>query len=143
MDASAERVAEVIDLIYENLPYKSGIPGPRVFVGEVGQPAANQGYDGEVHRDVNMTNIAKYLRCEVKFVLYWQMYCNEKMPDGSSRGFWLINDQNEEQPLYESLESVLWDAKGYVSDFAAENGRVPTNEEYRAYLLAHPEFSNK
>lgn len=87
-----------------------------------------------------MKNIAKYLRCEVKFVLYWQMYCNEKLEDGSSRGFWLINDKNEKQPLYESLQRVLLDAREYVLEFAEREGGVPTNEEYRAYLLTHPEF---
>ena len=141
MDTGAQMVAEVIDLIYFNLPDKEGVPGPRVFIGEVGQPAANQGFDGELHRDVNMKNISKYLRCEVKFVLYWQMYCNEKLEDGSSRGFWLINDENEEQPLYESLQDVLWEAKLYVTSFAAENGRVPTNKEYREFLLSLPEFA--
>lgn len=140
MDASAEQVARVIDLIYDNLPVKEGVPGPRVFIGEVGQPAANQNFSGSKHRDVNMKNIAKYLQCEVKFVLYWQMYCNEKLEDGSSRGFWLINDQNEPQPLYDSLQYVLWDAESYVRDFAKKNGRLPTNEEYRAFLLTHPEF---
>ena len=68
------------------------------------------------------------------------MYCNEKLEDGSSRGFWLINHENEPQPLYYSLQEVLWDAEEYVEEFAEEYGRVPTNEEYRAYLLSHPEF---
>ena len=140
MDASAQQVARVIDLIYDNLPEKEGVPGPRVFVGEIGQPAANQGFNGAKHRNVNMKNIAKYLRCEVKFVLYWQMYCNEKLEDGSSRGFWLINDKNEPQPLYDSLQYVLWDAQTYVREFITKEGRAPTNEEYRAYLLSHPEF---
>ena len=140
MDASAAQIARVINLIYENLPEKEGVPGPRVFIGEVGQPAANQGFNATRHGIVNMKNIAKYLRCEVKFVLYWQMYCNEKLEDGSSRGFWLINDKNEKQPLYESLQRVLLDAREYVLEFAEREGRVPTNEEYRAYLLTHPEF---
>jgi hypothetical protein len=39
------------------------------------------------------------------------------------------------------LLAVLWDAEDYVRTFAKEQGRVPTNEEYRAYLLSHPEFS--
>ncbi len=143
MDATAEKVAQTIDLIYDNLPDKEGVPTPRVFIGEVGQPAANQGFDDEKHRDVNLTNMVKYLRCEVKFILYWQMYCNEKLEDGSSRGFWLINSDGEETELYYSLETLLSDAKKYVKDFAAAQGRVPTNEEYRAYLLAHEIFEGK
>ncbi|MBQ4574811.1 MAG: hypothetical protein IJA85_06385 [Clostridia bacterium] len=141
MDLPARQVARIIEDIYDNLPAKEGVPGPRVFVGEVGQPAANCGFDPEKHRDVNLTNIAKYLACEVKFVLYWQMYDNEKLEDGSCRGFWMINDKNEKQPLYNSFESVLASAKEYVKSFLEEKGRVPTNEEYREYLLSLPEFA--
>ena len=60
MDASARQVARVIDLIYDHLPEKEGVPCPRVFIGEIGQPAANQGFNGAKHRNVNMKNIAKY-----------------------------------------------------------------------------------
>lgn len=141
MDQSARQVARVIEDIYDNLPEKEGIPEPRVFIGEVGQPAANCGFDGEKHRDTNLANISKYLACDVKFVLYWQMYCNEKLEDGSSRGFYLINDNNEKQPLYDSFESILAGAKIYVKTFLEENGRVPDHTEYRNYLLSLPEFS--
>ncbi|MBQ7338683.1 MAG: hypothetical protein IJW40_09565 [Clostridia bacterium] len=137
MDASAEKIAQVIDLIYENLPDKEGVPGPRVFVGEVAQPAANCGFDDQRHCEVNLNILAKYLKCEIKFVLYWQMFCNEKLEDGSSRGFWLVNSDGEETLLYQKLQELLWDAEDYVSAFADENGRVPTMEEYKAFLLAH------
>lgn len=140
MDSHEKQVKRVIDKIYENLPEKDGVPSPRVFIGEFGQPAANQGFDGEQHRDVNLKNMAKFLSCNVKFVLYWQMYDNEKLEDGSCRGFWLINDKNEKQPLYYSLESVLAQAKEYVKGFLKDYGRVPTNEEYRSFLLTLPEF---
>lgn len=134
MNESTEFIGKVIDLIYENLPEKEGVPGPRVFIGEVAQPAANCGYDGEKHCRENLTIIEKYLNYDVKFVLYWQMYCNEKLEDGSSRGFWLINDRNEEQPLYEALSDLLYDGYLYVRSYAAQNGKVPDTEEYREYL---------
>lgn len=141
MDLPAGQIAEIIAYIYANLPDKAGVPGPRVFVGEVGQPAGNCGFDPERHRTVNLTNIAKYLACPVGFVLYWQMYDNETQEDGSCRGFWLINDRNEKQPLYDSLRSILAKGKEYVKSFHKANGRVPDNGEYRAYLLSLPEFS--
>lgn len=140
MDLHEKQVERVIKKIYEYLPEKENVPGPRVFIGEVGQPAANQGFSGETHRDVNLANIKKFLRCDVKFVLYWQMYDNERLEDGSCRGFWLVNDKNEKQPLYYALESILAEGKKYVAEFLDENGRVPTNEEYREYLLTLPEF---
>ena len=143
MDASAEKIAQVIDLIYKNLPEKEGVPGPRVFVGEVAQPAANCGFDDRRHCDVNLKILEKYLRCEVKFVLYWQMFCNEKLEDGSSRGFWLVNSEGEYTALYEKTSELLADGEQYVRDFAKEQGRVPTMEEYKEFLLSHDILANK
>ena len=140
MDLPASEVQETIKYIYSKLPHKENVPGPRVFIGEMGQPAANCGFDGERHCHVNMANISKYLRCEVKHILYWQMYCNEKLEDGSSRGFWLINDQNIKQPLFNHFESVLKKTKEYVSNFTELHSREPDNTEYREFLLSLPEF---
>jgi hypothetical protein len=137
MDASAAKIAQVIDLIYENLPDKDGVPGPRVFVGEVAQPAANCGFNDERHCEVNLNILAKYLKCEIKFVLYWQMFCNEKLENGDSRGFWLVNSDGEETELYQKTSDLLWAGETYVRDFAKENGRVPTMDEYKSFLLNH------
>ena len=137
MDTPASKVAQVIDLIYANLPEKEGVPGPRVFIGEVAQPAANCSFDDKRHCEVNLNILSKYLKCEVKFVLYWQMFCNEKLEDGRSRGFWLVNSDGEETLLYEKLSELLEAGQDYVESFAKENGRVPTEKEYRMFLLNH------
>ena len=134
MNRSAEEVKATIDLIYANLQDKEGVPGPRVFVGEVGQPQISTYADVDFHCEHNLKNIAKFLACDVKFVLYWQVYDNE----GSA--FWLINPRNEKLPLYYAFSSILEKGKDYVQFFLEENGRVPTNEEYRAYLLTLSEF---
>jgi hypothetical protein len=137
MDTPADKVAQVIDLIYQNLPDKEGVPGPRVFIGEVAQPAANCAFDDKRHCEVNLNILAKYLKCEVKFVLYWQMFCNEKLENGDSRGFWLVNSDGEETELYQKTSDLLWAGETYVRDFAKENGRVPTMDEYKSFLLNH------
>ncbi len=140
MDLPVERVKAVIDTIYAALTPKVHIEGPRVFIGEMAKNACECGFDPLRHRDTNLRIMAKYLQANVKFVLYWQMYCNETLEDGSSRGYWLVNDKNEKQPLYHSLERVLSDAKIYVKDYFAANGTVPPIEEYRAWLGMHDEF---
>lgn len=140
MDLTTDEVKKTIDYIYSNLKAKESVPGPRVFIGEMGQPAANCRFDPQYHCSRNITNIAKFLQCDVKHILYWQMYCNEKLEDGSSRGFWLINDKNEKQPLYDCFESILKKAKEYVKSFSEQYGRVPNNAEYRSFLLSLPEF---
>ena len=139
-NASSRTVKKVIDYIYENLPEKSGVPGPRVFIGEIAEPAAGYDFDDAKHCDGNLKLMVKYLRCDVKFCLYWEMYCNETLEDGRSKGFWLIDADGNETRLYKTLRDLFDDGKAYVAKFAKENGRVPTNEEYRQFLLRRPVF---
>ena len=140
MNKSALTVRRTVDYIYKNLPEKSGVPGPRVFIGEVARPAASCGFSDARHCSANLAILSKYLRCEVGFVLYWQMYCNETQPDGSFRGYWLIDSEGNRTQLYEKLREAFADGRAYVEKFASQNGRVPTNREYRRFLLRHPVF---
>ncbi len=139
-NASTRTIRQVIAYIYENLPDKSGVPGPRVFIGEVAAPASQFGYDDGRHCEANLRIMTKYLRCDVRFFLYWEMYCNEKLADGSFNGFWLIDSDGRETQLYRKLQDVLRDGKQYVADFAKEHGRVLDNREYRNWLLGRPVF---
>ena len=138
--ASTREIRRTIDYIYKNLPEKSGVPGPRVFIGETALPAADFDFDDAKHCRANLRIMAKYLQCSVRFCLYWEMYCNEKLPDGSPRGFWLVDGSGNETQLYRALQSVFEDGKAYVENYAAQNGRTPTNEEYRSFLLRRPVF---
>ncbi len=140
MNGSALAVRRAVDYIYKNLPEKSGVPGPRVFIGEVAKPAEQCGFSDERHCSANLSILYKYLQCDVRFVLYWQMYCNETLPDGTSRGYWLIDAEGNETLLYKKLQQVLADGREYVEQFARENGRVPTEREYRRFLLRRPVF---
>jgi hypothetical protein len=65
------------------------------------------------------------------------MYCNEKLEDGRSRGFWLVNSDGEPTVLYDALSTLLYDGKQYVKEYAAEHGRVPDEDDYRLFLLNH------
>ena len=140
MDGSDLSVRRAVDYIYGNLQAKSGVPGPRVFIGEVARPAERCGYNDARHCSANLSILYKYLQCDVQFVLYWQMYCNEKLADGSSRGYWLIDENGNETQLYKDLQQVFTDGKAYVERFAKVHGRVPTNREYRSWLTRHPVF---
>ena len=138
---SVRKVKEVIDYIYENLPEKSGVPGPRVFIGEVAEPASSYDYNDAKHCDGNLKILAKYLQCDVRSCLYWEMYCNEEKDDGGFNGFWLIDKDGNKTQLYQKLRTLFNDGKEYVKSFAEKNGRVPTNEEYRSFLLQHSVFT--
>ena len=108
-DGTARTVRQTVQYIYDNLPEKSGVPGPRVFIGEVAEPASQFGYNDGRHCRANLRIIAKYLQCDVRFVLYWEMYCNETLPDGSPNGFWLIDSDGSETQLYRQLGKVFRD----------------------------------
>ncbi len=138
---STRAIKKVIDYIYENLPEKSGVPGPRVFVGEIAEPASSYDYNDLRHCEGNLRLMVKYLSCDVRFCLYWEMYCNGTTDDGRSKGFWLVDSDGNETLLYKKLQRVFADGRDYVERFAERNGRVPTEREYRAFLLSHPAFA--
>lgn len=140
LNKSTRTIRKTIDYIYENLPEKSGVPGPRVFIGEAAIPASRYDFNDRRHCDANIRMMAKFLQCDVGFCLYWEMYCNEKLEDGRSRGFWLIDSDGNKTRLYRELQTVIADGKEYVEKFAEEHGRVPDAEEYRCFLLRRPVF---
>lgn len=145
MNSSKSEIRSVISYITKHLPKKEGVPGDRVFIGEFGQPAANVNYNDTRHRDENLAMFAKFLSCKVKYVLIWQMYCNEWADEAHTkcRGFWLIDQRGKETKLYKALSSILAQGKEYVRNYYIEKGELPTEEEYRAFLLTTPELKGK
>ncbi len=135
---STRTIRKTIAYIKQNLPEKTGVPEPRVFIGEVAAPASQFGYDDAKHCSANLKILAKYLQSDVRFFLYWEMYCNETLPDGSMNGFWLIDSDGNKTLLYQKLQELLRDGKQYVTDYAEENGEVPSLPQYKAFLLRHP-----
>ena len=69
------------------------------------------------------------------------MYCNETLPDGRANGYWLIDSDGNQTRLYRVLQEAFRDGKAYVETFAKEHGRVPTDREYRSWLLRRPAFA--
>jgi len=125
-----QEVNRTLDYIVSKLPPKKGLPDQRVFVGEMGWPAKFASYKPAEHDQKNREFILKFLRWGAPFVLYWEMYNNE-FKDGQEVGYWLINDKNEKQPLFFSLQNLYQRAKAHVADFYRANGQLPTDEEIR------------
>lgn len=135
---STRTIRKTINYIKQNLPEKTGVPEPRVFIGEVAAPASQFGYDDTKHCSANLKILAKYLQSDVRFFLYWEMYCNETLPDGSMNGFWLIDSDGNKTLLYQKLQELLRDGKQYVTAYVEEKGKVPSLPQYKAFLLRHP-----
>lgn len=120
--------------IEAHLPRKSGISGKRVFIGEYGFAAlgSSPGEQAERSRQVMRAG----LKWGCPFILYWELFNNEVTADGKQKGFWLIDDHNEKQPIYDTHQRFYRQANQYVADFQRSRHRQPTGEEFRAQAVA-------
>lgn len=119
---------EALDFIESKLPPKPSIQGKRVFIGEFGfpleltlTPEAQNAYATSVCKTA--------LAWGCPFALYWELYCNE-IKDGRHRGFWLVNDQNQKQPFYFTLQSYYQQARNFLTEFATTQHTPPTQETF-------------
>jgi hypothetical protein len=122
-----QKLPPALDYLEAQLRPKPGLPGKRVFIGEYGFPAVRFTPQEQdiLSRRVMRTGLA----WGCPFVLYWEMYNNE-VKDGRQRGFWLIDDQGREQPVYFTLQQYYRRARSWVTDFLQERHRVPTLSEF-------------
>ncbi len=123
-----DRLKAALQHIENRLPPKSGIAGKRVFIGEYGFP--KQYHTPENQERLSRAVCRAALEWGCRFALYWEMYCNEK-PEGKHRGFWMIDDQGEKQPVYHMHARFYREAKARVAEFLRANGRLPTEGEFR------------
>ena len=65
----------------------------------------------------------------VPLILCWQMYNNEFHED-QENGYWLIDDQGVQQPLYHTHHHYYQEARRYVADFRQPEASS-TADEYR------------
>lgn len=125
----AGRLTSALDYIESKLPPKPGIEGRRVFIGEYGFPAVSN--TPERQRDLSREVMRAGLTWGCPFVLYWEMFCNEK-PEGVHRGFWLIDDKGAKQPVYNLHTRFLARAREWIAEFTRDQGRPPAQAEYQA-----------
>lgn len=123
------RVVEALDHIESRLPPKPHFLGKRVWIGEYGFPLRRVKSPAlQEQRSRQVMRIGLEWGCP--FVLYWEMYCNENK-DGTHRGFWLIDNRNQKQPVYFTHQRFFKDAKSYVAEFQQRHDRLPTPAEFR------------
>ena len=121
-----------LGFIESELPPKPGFTGKRVFIGEFGFPAVRY---TPAEQDLKSRRVLRAaLEWGCPFALYWEMYNNEIDKRGQV-GFWMINDKNVKQPIYDTYHEFYRQARKYVADFIQSNGRPPTAEEYGAVVV--------
>jgi len=125
------RFNSILNYIESNLPYKPGFNGKRVFVGEVGNSLEKSAWDIYKHESDNRSYFLKSMKWGCPFVLYWQMYNNEiNATNNQHRGFWLIDNANQKQPLYNTFYWFYDEAKRWVAQYKAQTGSLPTQSAY-------------
>jgi len=128
-DSQRGDLTKSLNYIESKLPEKKGIQGKRVFIGEYGFPAAR-------HTPAEQERLSRaVMRAGVDwgcpFVLYWEMYNNE-VKDGKQVGFWLIDDHNVKQPIYETHQRFYRWSRDFVSQWTKQHpGQTLPSEEYR------------
>jgi hypothetical protein len=66
-------------------------------------------------------------------VLWWATYETEVTRGGNYRGFWLIDNQNRETPLFRAMQQYWRDARQFVRSVIAATGKPPTNYAFRKW----------
>ncbi len=138
--AMREKLFAALDFIEAHLRPRSGLPaGRRVWIGEFGYPAIKF---SEVQADLRCRWVIRAgLEWGCPFVLYWELYNNEVEPDGTQRGYWMIDDTGRQTPVYQTYLDYYRDAGAFLRTFAGRNGRLPTGREFAAAALAFASLS--
>ena len=114
--------------IESKLKPKASIPGKRVFIGEYGFPARR--YSPEEQNQKSIETMIAGLEWGCPFVLYWELYDNEGTPEKPG-GFWLINEKNEKQPIWETHRRYYDWARKLVIETQAKTGKPPAVDTFR------------
>lgn len=108
--------------IESKLKPKPAIQGKRVFIGEYGFPARR--YTPEVQDHKSIETMIAAIEWGCPFVLYWELYDNEGSSDKPG-GFWMIDEQNQKQPIWHTHQRYFEWARKYVREAA------PSEVEFR------------
>lgn len=124
-----QRVLAALDYIEAHLP-ESDIPGKRVMIGEYGFELS--GFkDVDLQRKYTAAIMKWALEWGCPFILYWELYCNEIEPStGEHRGYWLIDDHGNKQPIWYFHKEFLAKANAYVDAYKAKHGSLPSQATY-------------
>jgi len=128
-EAGRARVIKALDYIEAHLP-ESDIPGKRVMIGEYGFELVSF-KDRELQSKYTASIMKWALEWGCPFILYWELYCNEiESKTGEHRGYWLIDDHGDKQPVWFFHQEFLARATAFVEQHQLEHGGLPSQETY-------------
>ena len=127
---SAHRKKAQLDQYCAKLQEKEGITVKRVWIDEYGYNTAC----GSEFSAFEQMLYSKYvcqagLEWEAHFVMYWEFYNNEVV-NGVQCGYWMIDDENQKQPVYHLYHDFFDWAQIYVTEYEQANGSQPSRSEF-------------
>lgn len=128
------RLVRALDYLEEKAPDSSLYGRRNVYLGELGAVPDQLG-PGVSVRNTVLGLAETALAWGARWVLYWQLYCNEaarpyegRPGSGDLRGFWLIRPDGSRAPLWDDFRRRLPGALHHVS-LTAPAGRLVAAEE--------------
>jgi hypothetical protein len=136
-DEMTRALHEALDFVEERMKPKA-ISGKRVWIGEYGLPLEATGTPERQGKLCSAIARAG-LEWGTLFILYWEMYNNEVVVD-RHRGFWMIDNHGEKQPIYYIHKDYYKRARDYLRRKAEAGRPRPDHLEFcteAATLLDH------
>ncbi len=125
-----DSIVKALNFIEQHLPEKKvDFVGKRVFIGEYGFPLIRT-KTAELQNEASKSLIKCGLHWGCPYILYWELYNNEVEDDGRHRGFWLINDKNEKQPVYYTHYNFYKKAVEFVKEYYDKNKKCLSDNEF-------------
>jgi hypothetical protein len=76
------------------------------------------------------------------FVLFWEYYNNEDVRLIHGGGFWLIDSDNEKQPVWYLHHQLLHDIREWLDTTTPDHSLIPSNAEWQSFIAQWTFSSN-
>lgn len=129
------RITEALDYIEAQArftPYLDDVFEKKVFIGEYDayRDYHRNGYFTPEQQVENvLAVITSGLSWGAPFILFWEYYNNEHERLIHGGGFWLIDDQARQQPVYDLHRELLANINALVGLYRTHLGRNPTERD--------------
>jgi hypothetical protein len=108
-----KKLVEALDYLASKAPDSPFFGDKNIYLGEFGAPENVVG-GPEKQRDAVRGSVEAALRWGARYVVYWQLYCNEPVgkPEGrpgnpDCRGFWLLRPDGSRAPVWDYFKDLL------------------------------------
>lgn len=103
-----------LDYLAKKAPDSKLFGGKNIFVGEYGAPENEPGMGPEKQMEVVKSATETALDWGARYVVYWELFCNEKAHDyegrptnSDCRGFWLIRPDGTQPPVWDYFKGLF------------------------------------